>query len=77
MNPTLIKILDEIDEKGHGSLGKLKEFTTTIIGKKSCIECGQITNPDTYKKQIDRDEYYISGICKKCQKLYFPPEPKD
>ena len=77
MNPTLIKLLDEINEKDHGSLGKLKEFTTTIIGKKRCVECGQITNPDTYKKQIDRDEYYISGICKKCQKLYFPPEPKD
>ena len=71
LNPKIIKLTTEINEKDHGSLGKLKEFTTSIIGKKSCVECGQITNPNTYKKQIDKDEYFISGICEKCQPLYF------
>jgi len=71
MNNTLVKILDELDGKNPKALAELRGFIDTTIAKKRCAECEQLTNPDTYKKQIDRDEYFISGICEKCQPLYF------
>ena len=43
----------------------------------TCVDCGKETDPNKYKKQVDKDEFYISGLCRKCQKLYFPPEPKE
>lgn len=71
MNPTLVKLLEEIDRKNPKALGEIKAFTNITIGKKSCVECGRITDPETYKNKIDKDEYFISGICEKCQPLYF------
>ena len=75
MNPKLIKIVDEM-KTPEGR----KNFVNNIvvhINKLTCVDCGKETDPAKYKKQVDKDEFYISGLCRKCQKLYFPPELKE
>ena len=71
LNPKIIKLTDDIDKGYPNALGNLKAFIRDSITKKICVDCEKPTQPDNYKKQIDRDEYYISGICAKCQPLYF------
>ena len=71
MNDTLVKILDKLDGNNPKALAELRGFTEITISKKGCVECGNLTDPTKYKKKIDIDEYYISGICEKCQPLYF------
>ena len=71
LNPKIIKLTDDIDNGYPNALGNLKAFIRESIAKKICSDCEEPTKPESYKKQIDRDEYYISGICEKCQPLYF------
>ena len=77
MNPIIKNILVGMDSGQIKTTKPLKDVAQASIITSTCIECGRKTNPAKYKKQIDRDEFYISGVCKTCQKLYFPPEPKD
>ena len=71
LNPKIIKLTDDIDNGYTNALGNLKAFIRESIAKKICVDCEKATKPDSYKRPIDRDEYYISGICNKCQPLYF------
>ena len=71
LNPKIIKLTDDIDNNIPNALGNLKAFISESIGKKICVDCEKATEPNKYKKEIDRTEYYISGICEKCQPLYF------
>jgi len=77
MNLIIKNILVGMDNGQIKTIKPLKDVTQTSIQTSTCIECGRLTNPAKYRKQIDRDEFYISGVCKKCQKLYFPPETKN
>ena len=76
MNSLFVKILDDMKEP-NGDNSILRKAIDVHVQTRICVECGKETNPAKYKKQIDKDEFYISGVCKKCQKLYFPPEPKE
>jgi len=71
LNPKIIKLTTDIDNGFPNALANLKAFIRESIGKKICVDCEKATQPDSYKKQISRDEYFISGICEKCQPLYF------
>jgi len=75
MNPKLIKLVNGMETpEGRQNF---QNNITTHINKLTCVDCGKETDPNKYKKQADKDEFYISGLCRKCQKLYFPPEPKE
>jgi len=71
LNPKIIKLTTDIDKGYPNALGNLRAFIRDTIAKRICVDCEKPTKPDNYKRQIDRDEYYISGICNKCQPLYF------
>ena len=71
LNPKIIKLTTDIDQNKPNALGNLKAFISESIGKKICVDCEKATEPNNYKKEIDRTEYFISGICEKCQPLYF------
>ena len=71
LNTKIIKLTTDIDKGYPNALGNLRAFIRDTIAKRICVDCEKPTKPDNYKRQIDRDEYYISGICNKCQPLYF------
>ena len=75
MIPTLIELVEGM--KTPDGRKKFQNNIITHINKLTCVDCGKETDPNKYKKQVDKDEFYISGLCRKCQKLYFPPEPKE
>ena len=71
LNPKIIKLTTDIDKGYPNAIANLKAYIRDTIAKNICSDCEEPTKPESYKKQIDRDEYYISGICEKCQPLYF------
>ena len=71
LNTKIIKLTTDIDKGYPNALGNLRAFIRESIAKKICVDCEKPTKPHGYKKKIDQDEYFISGICEKCQPLYF------
>jgi|TARA_R100001244_G_scaffold77389_1_gene61269 hypothetical protein len=71
LNPKIIKLTEDIDNNIPNAIANLKIFIRDTIAKEICVDCEKATKPNNYKKKLDRDEYYISGICEKCQPLYF------
>lgn len=65
---TLVK---NIRENKPNSLAVLHQHIQKTIAKSFCTNCNKITDPTTYKNQIDADEYYISGLCDECQVIFF------
>ena len=67
-----IKVLvNDINNSKPNALGNLKAHIQKTIAKSFCTNCNKITDPTTYKNQIDADEYYISGLCDECQVIFF------
>ena len=65
---TLVK---NIRENKPNSFAVLHQHIQKTIAKSFCTNCNKITDPTTYKNQIDADEYYISGLCDECQVIFF------
>ena len=67
-----IKVLvNDINNSKQNALGNLKAHIQKTIANFYCVNCNRITDPATYKNQLDADEYHISGLCEKCQPYFF------
>ena len=64
MNPVIIKLVDAHDFVG------VKNYNRSHINKRTCSNCENKVEPNTFKP-IDKREYFISGLCDKCQVYYF------
>lgn len=64
-------LVKNIRENKPNSLAILHQHIQKTIAKSFCTNCNKITDPTTYKNQIDADEYYISGLCDECQVIFF------
>jgi len=68
VNPA-IKFLTDVVES-TGKLKPLHDYTDRHIKNRTCSNCESKVEPHTFK-QIDEKEYFISGLCNKCQVYFF------
>ena len=62
-SPSMEKFLDEMSEKTYG------RTRTGSIKKDICVECGGPAK--SFRDDVSRREYPISGLCQKCQDKVF------
>ena len=53
----------------------LQNYNRSHINNHTCSNCESHVKPEKYKG-LTKKEYFISGLCKKCQKHFFEP-PKE
>ena len=71
INKQISVLVNDIDQEKPNALANLHGYIQKTIAKSFCTNCNKITDPTTYKNQIDADEYYISGLCDECQVIFF------
>jgi hypothetical protein len=64
LNPIIIKLIDAHDFVG------VKNYNRSHINNRTCSNCESYVEPGNYKGLV-KDEYFISGLCKECQKWFF------
>ena len=64
LNPKLIKLLDSDDFVG------VKNYNRSHINNRTCANCESKVLPEKYKG-LTQKEYFISGLCNKCQVYFF------
>ena len=64
MNPELIKLVDAEDFVG------IKNHNRSHINNRTCSNCESKVLPAKYKG-LTQKEYFISGLCNKCQVHFF------
>lgn len=47
------------------------------VEKKKCPVCGNSVNEDEFESDLERREFKISGLCKKCQDEIFKNKKED
>ena len=62
----------------------IEQFLEEFAGRSSSIKgdtclkppigCGKPVTPESFRDDISRREYSISGLCQECQDKVFPPE---
>ena len=64
LNPIIIKLVDADDFVG------IKNYNRSHINNRTCSNCESKVLPAKYKC-LTQKEYFISGLCDKCQVYYF------
>ena len=64
LNPIIIKLVDADDFVG------IKIYNRSDINNRTCSNCESKVLPAKYKG-LTQKEYFISGLCDKCQVYYF------
>ena len=64
LNPIIIKLVDAADFVG------IKNYNRSHINNRTCSNCESKVLPAKYKG-LTQKEYFISGLCDKCQVYYF------
>jgi|TARA_B100002003_G_scaffold201195_1_gene192817 hypothetical protein len=71
VNPKIIKLTDRItDSNDKNALFALRNYNNICIRNRTCSNCESDVQPKKYKGLI-KDEYFVSGLCKKCQPWFF------
>ena len=58
INKQISVLVNDIDQEKPNALANLHGYIQKTIAKSFCTNCNKITDPTTYKNQIDADEYY-------------------
>ena len=64
LNPIIIKLVDADDFVG------IKNYNRSHINNRTCSNCESKVLPAKFKV-LTQKEYFISGLCDKCQGYYF------
>ena len=71
VNPKIIELTDRItDINDKNALFALRNYNKHCIANSICSNCESYVEPGNYKGLV-KDEYFISGLCKECQKWFF------
>ena len=62
-SPELAQLLDNLSTLVYGRVRR------DVIGKDTCVSCGRAAT--TFKDDISRKEYTLSGMCQLCQDELF------
>tara|TARA_R100000008_G_C3578173_1_gene166600 strand:+ start:773 stop:1018 length:246 start_codon:yes stop_codon:yes gene_type:complete len=68
INPKINNLLDAVEKTGNFKI--IQDYNKGHIQNKTCSNCEQKVNPFTFK-EIDKKEYFISGLCNLCQPYFF------
>ena len=77
INPKIIKLTDRItDSNDKNAVFALRNYNKHCIANSTCSNCESYVEPGNYKGLV-KDEYFISGLCKECQKWFFDEPGKE
>ena len=68
INSKIIFLTDLVESTG--TLKPLHDYNKRHIQNRTCSNCESKVEPNTFK-EIDKKEYFISGLCNKCQVHFF------
>ena len=71
INPKIIKLTDRItDSNDKNAVFALRDYNKHCINNSTCSNCESRVLPAKYKG-LTQKEYFISGLCDKCQVHFF------